>query len=57
MGKQNRTSSKLLMHVITHEFHQKGQLVAMARQMGYEPPNTDVLGIEDKRNISDISFY
>lgn len=38
------TPAKLLMHVITHEFHHKGQIVAMARQMGYEPPNTDVLG-------------
>ncbi|WML39616.1 DinB family protein [Neobacillus sp. OS1-2] len=38
---------KLLMYTITHEFHHKGQIVAMLRQMGYEPPNTDVLGTED----------
>jgi uncharacterized damage-inducible protein DinB len=37
---------KLLMHTITHEFHHKGQIVAMLRQMGYEPPNTDILGTE-----------
>jgi uncharacterized damage-inducible protein DinB len=41
------TPSKLLMHAITHEFHHKGQIVAMARKMGYEPPNTDVLGTKD----------
>lgn len=41
------TPSKLLMHTITHEFHHKGQIVAMVRQMGYVPPNTDVLGTED----------
>ena len=38
------TPSKLLMHTITHEYHHKGQVMAMAHQMGYEPPNTDVLG-------------
>lgn len=37
------TPGKLLMHTITHEFHHKGQIVAMMRQMGYEPPNADVL--------------
>lgn len=41
------TPGKLLMHTITHEFHHKGQIVTMLRQMGYEPPNTDVLGTED----------
>lgn len=41
------TPGKLLMHTITHEFHHKGQIVAMLRQMGYEVPNTDVLGTED----------
>lgn len=41
------TPGKLLMHTITHEFHHKGQIVAMIRQMGYVPPNTDVLGTED----------
>ncbi|WP_163103434.1 DinB family protein [Peribacillus alkalitolerans] len=41
------TPGKLLMHTITHEFHHKGQIVAMIRQMGYEPPYTDVIGTED----------
>ncbi|MFJ7755907.1 DinB family protein [Peribacillus muralis] len=44
------TPSKLLMHTTTHEFHHKGQIMAMARLMGYEPPNTDVLGTKDIRN-------
>ncbi|SFS44977.1 DinB family protein [Marininema halotolerans] len=38
---------QLLMHTVTHEFHHKGQIVLIARQMGYTPLNTDVLGIED----------
>ncbi|WP_411346248.1 DinB family protein [Paenibacillus sp. WLX1005] len=41
------TPSKLLMHTITHEFHHKGQLMAIARRMGYVPPNTDILGTKD----------
>ncbi|PGL70407.1 DinB family protein [Bacillus sp. AFS055030] len=41
------TPMKLLVHTITHEYHHKGQIVAMARLMGYIPPNTDVLGTED----------
>ncbi|MFD1888206.1 DinB family protein [Paenibacillus wenxiniae] len=39
------TPRKLLLHTITHEFHHKGQIMAMARQTGHEPPNTDVLGV------------
>ncbi|MBB6674699.1 hypothetical protein H7C19_28865 [Cohnella nanjingensis] len=41
-----RTPVQLLLHTVTHEYHHKGQVVTMARQMGYIPPNTDVLGIE-----------
>ncbi|WP_440603879.1 DinB family protein [Bacillus sp. GB_SG_008] len=41
------TPGKLITHAITHEFHHKGQISAMIRQMGYEPPNTDVLGTSD----------
>jgi uncharacterized damage-inducible protein DinB len=41
------TPGKLLTHTITHEYHHKGQIAAMTRQMGYEPPNTDVLGTKD----------
>ncbi len=32
----------LLTHTETHEFHHKGQIVAMTRLLGYEPPNTDL---------------
>lgn len=41
------TPRKLMMHTITHEYHHKGQIVSMARLMGYEPPNTDILGTDD----------
>ena len=30
-------------HVTTHEFHHKGQLCAAGRQMGYTPPDTDII--------------
>lgn len=29
-------------HVITHEFHHKGQILSMSRHLGYTPPDTDV---------------
>lgn len=32
----------LLTHTQTHEFHHKGQIVSMARQLGYNPPTTDL---------------
>jgi uncharacterized damage-inducible protein DinB len=32
----------LLTHTETHEFHHKGQIVAMARHFGYQPPDTDL---------------
>ncbi|MFD1357862.1 DinB family protein [Fictibacillus halophilus] len=41
------TPEKLLMHTITHEYHHKGQIMAMIKQMGYEPPNTDVLSTKN----------
>jgi uncharacterized damage-inducible protein DinB len=34
----------LLTHVITHEFHHKGQVVAYGRILGYPPPETDLAG-------------
>lgn len=33
----------LVTHAETHEFHHKGQIVAMARQLGYVPPDTDLI--------------
>lgn len=32
----------LMTHVITHEFHHKGQVVAFGRLLGYPPPETDL---------------
>ncbi|MDM5338410.1 DinB family protein [Fictibacillus enclensis] len=37
------TPRQLLFHTVTHEFHHKGQVMAMMRRLGMEPPNTDVL--------------
>jgi uncharacterized damage-inducible protein DinB len=34
---------KLFTHVITHEFHHKGQLLSMSRQLGYTPVDTDII--------------
>lgn len=30
-------------HVITHEFHHKGQSMTMSRMLGHLPPDTDIL--------------
>lgn len=30
-------------HIITHEFHHKGQAMTMARLLGHIPPDTDVM--------------
>lgn len=37
------TVSKLFLHVITHDVHHRGQVLALARQLGYEPPELDML--------------
>lgn len=34
----------LITHVQTHEFHHKGQIVIMAKHLGYSPPADDSLG-------------
>ncbi|MTW86470.1 DUF664 domain-containing protein [Virgibacillus dakarensis] len=33
----------LYTHVVTHEFHHKGQIVSMGRHLGYIPGNTDLI--------------
>ena len=38
-----RSPFELFTHVITHEFHHKGQVVSMSRQLGYIPVDTDVI--------------
>jgi uncharacterized damage-inducible protein DinB len=37
------TPLQLFTHVITHEFHHKGQIMSMCRLLGHTPPDTDVI--------------
>jgi uncharacterized damage-inducible protein DinB len=37
------TPLELFTHVITHEFHHKGQMLSMFRLLGHEPPDADVI--------------
>ena len=37
------TPLTLFTHMITHEFHHKGQIMTMGRILGYLPPDTDIL--------------
>jgi uncharacterized damage-inducible protein DinB len=37
------TPLQLFTHVITHEFHHKGQILTMSRLLGYTPVDTDVI--------------
>jgi uncharacterized damage-inducible protein DinB len=41
-GGELRSPAFILMHVITHAFHHKGQIVAMLRIVGYPAPDTDL---------------
>ncbi|MDQ3845350.1 MAG: damage-inducible protein DinB [Bacteroidota bacterium] len=34
---------KVFTHVITHEFHHKGQILSLSRQLGYVPVDTDII--------------
>jgi uncharacterized damage-inducible protein DinB len=34
---------QLFTHVVTHEFHHKGQVLSMSRQLGYTPVDTDII--------------
>ncbi|HEV7330501.1 MAG TPA: DinB family protein [Flavisolibacter sp.] len=34
---------KLFSHVITHEFHHKGQILSLSRHLGYIPVDTDII--------------
>ena len=43
-GNQNSVSVlKLFTHVITHEFHHKGQILSLSRHLGYIPVDTDII--------------
>lgn len=37
------TPFEMFTHVVTHEFHHKGQILVLGRMWGYEPVDTDVL--------------
>ena len=37
------TTLKLFTHVVTHEFHHKGQILSLSRQWGYTPVDTDII--------------
>ncbi|NRD80037.1 DinB family protein [Bacillus sp. BRMEA1] len=50
-GTIRKTPHQLLIHSITHEFHHKGQIVAMLRLLGYIPKNTDILGLSEKEFV------
>ena len=41
--KDSVPSSKLFLHVITHEFHHKGQVLSLSRHLGYVPVDTDIV--------------
>ena len=41
-GGELRSPAFILLHVITHAFHHKGQVVAMLRRLGYPAPDTDL---------------
>jgi uncharacterized damage-inducible protein DinB len=42
------TALELITHVITHEFHHKGQIMTMGRILGYSPPDTDIIRFPDE---------
>lgn len=44
-GTRTITTTPLIifMHVITHEFHHKGQILSLSRSWGYLPVDTDIL--------------
>jgi uncharacterized damage-inducible protein DinB len=44
-GGELRSPAFILLHVITHAFHHKGQIVAMLRILGYPAPDTDLQAI------------
>jgi uncharacterized damage-inducible protein DinB len=42
-GQVSVTPLQLFTHVLTHEFHHKGQILTMCRLLGHIPPDTDVV--------------
>lgn len=37
------TLLRLFTHVITHEYHHKGQILSLSRHLGYVPVDTDIM--------------
>jgi uncharacterized damage-inducible protein DinB len=42
-GKVTTTPGEVLVHVVTHAIYHRGQVMAAAAQMGYEPPDLGLL--------------
>ncbi len=42
-AKGSATPFKLFTHVVTHEFHHKGQILSISRHLGYTPVDTDIM--------------
>ena len=42
-GQIKASPLKLFSHVITHEFHHKGQILSLSRHLGYIPVDTDII--------------
>jgi uncharacterized damage-inducible protein DinB len=42
-GPERVDGFKLFTHTITHEFHHKGQILTLSRQLGYTPVDTDIM--------------
>ncbi|AZB42438.1 DUF664 domain-containing protein [Bacillus sp. FJAT-42376] len=42
----------LFTHTVTHEFHHKGQILSMARHLGYIPVDTDLITPADLKRLS-----
>ncbi|UGU15256.1 DinB family protein [Sinomicrobium kalidii] len=40
---RNIAPLQLFTHVITHEFHHKGQVLSLSRHLGYTPVDTDII--------------
>ena len=41
--KSESNSFRMFTHVITHEFHHKGQILSISRALGYIPVDTDIM--------------
>lgn len=41
--KRSISPFELFTHVITHEFHHKGQVLSISRHLGYTPVDTDII--------------